>query len=418
MDKLLIQGGVPLHGEVRIDGAKNAALPILAASLLASEPVRLMNVPHLRDTSTMINLLAQMGVSVKLCERESLQIDATCLKDYTAPYDLVRTMRASILVLGPLLARYHQAKVSLPGGCAIGTRPVDLHLMALEAMGATITMHNGYLDAKSEGRLHGADIHFPVRSVGATENALTAAVLADGITTLRNAAREPEIVDLANFLSHLGAKIEGAGTDVITIKGVERLGGGEYRVISDRIEAGTYLIAAAITQGEIKLKNIEPSLLLSVLDKLIMLGANVLAGDDSVQLSMTKRAKAIDIVTEAYPGFPTDMQAQMMTLLSTAEGESHVTETIFENRFMHVQELNRMGARIRLEDNMAYCEGVEKLSGAPVMATDLRASASLVLAGLVAEGETLINRVYHIDRGYPRIEEKLGQLGAKVKRLG
>ncbi|MAZ78258.1 MAG: UDP-N-acetylglucosamine 1-carboxyvinyltransferase [Legionellaceae bacterium] len=418
MDRLQIKGGVPLHGEIRIDGAKNAALPILAASILATEPVILMNVPHLRDTSTMINLLAQMGASIKFCERESVQVNASQMNDFTAPYDLVRTMRASILVLGPLLARFHQAKVSMPGGCAIGTRPIDLHLMALEAMGATISMQNGYIEAKSDGRLHGAEIHFPMVSVGATENALSAAVLADGKTTLHNVAREPEIVDLANFLNHLGAKIEGAGTDTIVVEGVKALSGGEYRIISDRIEAGTYLIAAAMTQGDVQIKNIKPSLLLSVLDKLMMLGANVLAGDDHIHLSMSKRPKAIDVVTEAYPGFPTDMQAQMMSLLSIAEGESHLTETIFENRFMHVQELNRMGARIRLQDNMAYCEGAEKLSGAPVMATDLRASASLILAGLVAEGETLINRVYHIDRGYPRVEEKLSQLGARVKRLG
>lgn len=417
MDKLLIKGGVPLHGEIHIDGAKNAALPILAASLLASEPVTLMNVPHLRDTSTMIALLGQMGASIKMCERGSVQLDTNALKDHVAPYDLVRTMRASILVLGPLLARYQEAKVSMPGGCAIGTRPVDLHLQALEAMGASITMHNGYIDAKMGGRLHGAEITFPVVSVGATENVLMAAVLAEGKTILYNAACEPEVIDLANFLSQLGANIQGAGTSKIMIEGVERLSGGKYTIISDRIEAGTYLIAAAITKGEVVLQNIQPSILDNVLYKLKIAGADISLQDNSLSLSMNQRAKALDIVTEAYPGFPTDMQAQMMALLSVAKGESNVTETIFENRFMHVQELNRMGANIRVQDNTAYCEGVNKLSGAPVMATDLRASACLILAGLVAEGETLIDRVYHIDRGYPRVEEKLGQLGARVRRL-
>lgn len=419
MDKLMIQGNGPLNGELTVSGAKNAALPILAAALLLDEPVRISNVPHLRDITTTITLLSKMGATLMVDENLVIEIDPRTVDNYVAPYELVRTMRASILVLGPLLAKYGQAKVSLPGGCAIGARPVDIHLTGLIAMGAEINVENGYIHATVPGgRLKGVDLFLEKVTVNGTENLLMAASLAEGRTILRNAAREPEVVDTANFLNAMGAKITGAGTSTITIDGVERLHGGEYAIMADRIEAGTYLIAAAMTGGHVKLKNIQHTILESVLAKLVEAGANVECGDNYIQLDMVgKRPKAVDIHTDPYPGFPTDMQAQMMALNVIADGTSTVTETIFENRFMHVSELQRMGANIKLEGNTAVIQGVESLQGAPVMATDLRASASLVLAALVAKGQTDIDRIYHIDRGYERIEEKLAGLGAKIQRV-
>ncbi|HLD16095.1 MAG TPA: UDP-N-acetylglucosamine 1-carboxyvinyltransferase [Coxiellaceae bacterium] len=417
MDSLLIQGGVPLKGTICISGAKNAVLPIFAATLLTDEIVKLTNIPHLNDVTTMMDLLARMGTQFTVHEQMSVEIDSRHLYNFCAPYELVKTMRASILVLGPLLGRYGQAKVSLPGGCAIGSRPVDMHLSALEALGATIHLEHGFIEAKVDGRLKGADIHFERITVTGTENILMAAVLAEGRTVIHNAALEPEVVDLAAFLNQLGAKIEGAGTHTITIDGVESLNGGGYAVLPDRIEAGTYLIAAAMTRGHIKIKHILPSLLIAVLEKLREAGADITVGENWIELNMHgRRPQAVDIVTGPYPAFPTDMQAQMIALNSVAEGEATVTENVFENRFMHVQELVRMGAHIELVGNQAHCLGVEKLTGAPVMATDLRASASLVLAGLVAEGQTRVERIYHVDRGYECIEEKLAQLGAKIQR--
>lgn len=418
MDKLVIVGGQVLEGEVRISGAKNAALPILAATILAEGPVTLKRVPHLHDVTTMLELIGGMGAEVSVDENASVQINAANIHCFDAPYELVRTMRASIVVLGPLLSRFAEAKVALPGGCAIGARPVNLHIEGMRAMGAEITIENGYICAKTNGRLKGAHIVFDLVTVTGTENLMMAAVLAEGTTVLKNAAREPEIVDLANFLIALGAKIEGAGTDTITIHGVERLGGAEYSVLADRIEAGTYLIAAAITRGRVKVKGIDPAILESVLIKLEEAGAVIHAQEDSIELSMLgKRPHAVNIKTAPYPAFPTDMQAQFLALNTIAEGTGMVTETIFENRFMHVHELQRMGADIRLEGNTAITTGIEHLSGAPVMATDLRASASLVLAALAAQGETTIDRIYHIDRGYECIEEKLRQLGAKIYRI-
>lgn len=418
MDKLLITGGQPLIGDVRISGAKNAALPILAATILASEPVKLTNIPHLQDITTMLQLLGRMGMRFIVDDKLGIQTNAKNLNDFFAPYDLVRKMRASILVLGPLLARYHKAIVSLPGGCAIGTRPVNLHIAGLEAMGAKVHIENGYIHAECNGRLQGAHFVFDTVTVTGTENLLMAATLAQGKTILKNAAREPEVVDLANLLNTLGAKISGIGTDTLTIDGVENLHGGEHRVMPDRIEAGTFLAAAACTRGKIKLKDLQPEILESALIKLEECGAQLNCGKDWIEIDMqNKRPKSINIKTAPYPGFPTDMQAQFMAMNVVAEGTGTITETIFENRFMHVQELLRMGANIHLEGNTAICTGVEKLTGAPVMATDLRASASLVLAGLVAQGETLIDRIYHIDRGYECIEEKLRQLGAKIQRV-
>jgi len=418
MNKLLITGGHPLQGEVRISGAKNAALPILAAALLTDAPVTLSNVPHLHDVTTMMELLGGMGMQFMMDERLNIRIDASNIHVFTAPYELVRTMRASILVLGPLLARYGQAYVSLPGGCAIGSRPVNLHIEGMQAMGAEITVENGYIKAKVTGRLKGAQILFDTVTVTGTENLMMAAVLAQGTTVLKNAAREPEVEDLARFLTTLGANITGAGTDTIIIEGVQSLSGGEYHILPDRIEAGTYLAAAACTSGRIKVKNVQPKTVEAVLLKLQETGAVINTGKDWIEIDTRgKRPKAVNIRTAPYPAFPTDMQAQFIALNAIAEGTGTITETIFENRFMHVQELQRMGADIKLEGNTAICQGVDHLTGAPVMATDLRASASLVLAGLVAKGNTLVDRIYHIDRGYECIEEKLTQLGAKIQRV-
>ncbi len=417
MDRLIISGGCCLNGDIRISGAKNAALPIVIASLLTREPVAISNVPHLRDVTTTMELLGSMGVTLIIDERMGVEVDASTISNFDAPYDLVKTMRASILVLGPLLARYGEAHVSLPGGCAIGSRPINLHIKGLEAMGATFSMDKGYINAKAE-RLQGAHIFLDVVSVTGTENLLMAATLADGETVLENAAREPEVVDLANFLISMGAIIEGAGSDRIVITGVEKLHGTEYRILPDRIETGTYLVAGAITGGRVKLKDTTPSLLDSVLAKLRDAGAKIEVGDSWIELDMEgRRPQAVDIYTAPYPAFPTDMQAQFTALNAVAEGNGTITENVFENRFMHVQELQRMGAEIRLEGNSAFCTGIDKLTAAPVMATDLRASASLVLAGLVAQGDTVVDRIYHIDRGYECIEEKLQQLGASIRRV-
>ncbi|MGD9108497.1 MAG: UDP-N-acetylglucosamine 1-carboxyvinyltransferase [Gammaproteobacteria bacterium] len=418
MDKLLVQGGVRLEGEIRVAGAKNAALPIIAASLLTKGKVKISNLPHLHDVTTIMELLGLLGVKITLDDSFCVEIDASDLSSYTAPYELVKTMRASILVLGPLLARCGQANVSLPGGCAIGTRPVDLHIKGMEALGAEVTVEDGYIKACVNGRLRGAEIILDLITVTGTENIIMAAVLAEGQTIIHNAACEPEVKDLCEFLNILGADIHGAGTDTIVVNGVKKLHGGSYSVISDRIEAGTYLVAAALTRGRIKLKDVTPEIMKAVLKKLVAAGAHIEVGSNWVELDMRgKRPKAIDIVTAPYPGFATDMQAQFMVMNSVADGTARITENIFENRFMHVQELLRMGAKIDLQGNSAVCYGVERLSGVPVMATDLRASASLVLAGLVAEGETMVDRIYHIDRGYSCIEEKLAQLGAKIKRI-
>ncbi|MFA5531149.1 MAG: UDP-N-acetylglucosamine 1-carboxyvinyltransferase [Thiohalomonadaceae bacterium] len=417
MDKLIITGGGPLNGELRISGAKNAALPILAATLLADRPVTVCNVPHLQDITTTMELLGQMGVYLVIGEKLNIEVNAATIREFVAPYELVKTMRASILVLGPLVARYGRAEVSLPGGCAIGTRPVNLHIQGLQAMGADISVENGYVKARAK-RLHGATIVMDMVSVTGTENLLMAATLAKGTTVIENAAREPEVVDLANCLNTMGARIEGAGTSTITIEGVDNLGGGRYSVLPDRIETGTYLVAAALTGGRVKLKDTTPSLLDAVLLKLREAGAEIETGEDWISLDMKgRRPKAVSVHTAPYPAFPTDMQAQFTALNAVAEGTGVITETVFENRFMHVQELQRMGADIRVEGNTAIVNGKLRLTAAPVMATDLRASASLVLAGLVAEGETVVDRIYHIDRGYESIEEKLGQLGARIRRV-
>ncbi len=417
MDRLIITGGVPLDGEVRISGAKNAALPILAATLLADEPVTVCNVPHLHDITTTMELLGRMGVQLVVDEKLNIEVDPTTIKELFAPYELVKTMRASILVLGPLLARYGRAEVSLPGGCAIGSRPVNIHIHGLQAMGAEITVENGYIKARAK-RLKGAKLVNDLVTVTGTENLMMAATLADGVTVIENAAREPEVVDLANCLIAMGAKIEGHGTDTITIEGVERLHGTRYCVLPDRIEAGTYLTAAAITGGRIRLKDIVPAHLDAVIAKLREAGARIETGDDWVTLDMEgRRPRAVDIRTAPFPAFPTDMQAQFSALNAVAEGSATITETVFENRFMHILELQRMGADMRLEGNTVVCNGVESLTAAPVMATDLRASASLVLAGLVAKGDTTVDRIYHIDRGYECIEEKLQQLGARIRRV-
>lgn len=417
MNKLLIQGGTTLRGEIRISGAKNAVLPILAATLLADGPAVVENVPHLQDVTTTVALLGSMGVTVVIDETMSVEVDASTINSQVAPYDLVKTMRSSILVLGPLLARYGYAEVSLPGGCAIGSRPVNIHIKGLQDMGAEIEVKNGYIYARAD-RLQGARIVMDLVTVTGTENLMMAAALAKGTTLLENAAREPEVVDLANFLIAMGAKISGAGTDTITIEGVERLHGTRYRVVPDRIETGTFLIAAAITGGKVKLKNTNPYILDSVLDKLKEAGAEIEVGENWVSLDMHgQRPKPVNIRTAPYPAFPTDMQAQFTALNAIADGTGTVVETIFENRFMHVQELERMGADIEVEGNTAIIRGVEGLTGAPVMATDLRASASLILAGLMAKGETAVQRIYHIDRGYELIEEKLSALGAKIRRV-
>lgn len=417
MDKLIITGGAKLDGEIRISGAKNAALPIIVSTLLADEPVTICNIPHLHDITTTMELLGRMGVSITMNEKMSVEVDASTIKHYVAPYELVRTMRASILVLGPLLAHFGEAEVSLPGGCAIGSRPVDLHIHGLELMGADITVENGYIKAKAT-RLKGAKIVLDMITVTGTENLMMAATLAEGTTIIENAAREPEVVDLANCLNSMGAKVSGAGTDTITIEGVDRLHGTTYSVLPDRIETGTYLVAAAVTGGKVKLKDTDPTLLDAVLSKLVDAGAEIETGEDWISLDMKgKRPKAVDVRTAPYPAFPTDMQAQFSVLNSVAEGTGKITETVFENRFMHIQELQRMGADISLNGNTAIVTGVEQLTSAPVMATDLRASASLVLAGLVAKGNTLVDRIYHIDRGYECIEEKLHQLGAHIQRV-
>ena len=417
MDKLQIQGGVALEGEVRISGAKNATLPILAAGLLADDPLVVANVPHLQDVTTTIELLGRMGVTVTVDERMRIEVDAGSIREYFAPYDLVKTMRASILVLGPLIARYGRADVSLPGGCAIGARPVNIHVAGLQAMGADIRIEGGYIRARAE-RLRGARLVLDTVTVTGTENLMMAATLADGETVIENAAREPEVVDLANFLIAMGARIQGAGTDRIAIEGVPALRGVRYEVLPDRIEGGTYLVAGAITGGHVRIKQTRPDHLDAVIVKLREAGARVETGSNWVEVDMRgRRPRAVDVRTAPYPAFPTDMQAQFAALDTVAEGVGTVVETIFENRFMHMLEMRRMGAEIRLEGNTAIIHGVERLTAAPVMATDLRASASLVLAGLVARGQTTVARVYHIDRGYERIEEKLELLGARIKRL-
>ncbi len=418
MDKLIINGGKPLHGDVIISGAKNAALPIMAATLLASDNVTIANVPHLKDVTTMMELLGQLGAQLVVDEKMNVQVDANHVNELVAPYELVKTMRASILVLGPMLSRFGKADVSLPGGCAIGTRPVDLHLKALKAMGADITVKNGYIKAACKrGRLQGRALVFDTVTVTGTENIMMAAALAEGKTIIKNAAREPEVVDLANFLIQMGANIVGAGTHTIEVDGVEALSGGSYNVMPDRIEAGTYLTAGALTRGRVTVRRVKPDNLLSMLCKFEEAGATLTLGEDWVTLDMHGlRPEAVNISTAPYPAFPTDMQAQFMALNAVAQGSSSVIENIFENRFMHVQELQRMGAQIQLNGNTAMITGIEKLTGAPVMATDLRASASLILAGLAAEGETTVERIYHVDRGYERIEEKLSMLGADIKR--
>ncbi|MBS0364478.1 MAG: UDP-N-acetylglucosamine 1-carboxyvinyltransferase [Proteobacteria bacterium] len=417
MDKLQIQGGVPLQGEVRVSGAKNATLPILAGALLADDPVVVANVPHLKDVTTTVELLGRMGATVTIDERMRIEVDASTVRECFAPYELVKTMRASILVLGPLVARFGRADVSLPGGCAIGARPVNIHVAGLQAMGADITIDGGYIRARAS-RLKGARLNLDTVTVTGTENLMMAATLADGETVLENAAREPEVVDLANFLIAMGAKIHGAGTDTITITGVPRLRGTRYEVLPDRIEGGTYLVAGAITGGQVRIKNTRPDHLDAVVGKLREAGAAVAAGDNWLEVDMRgRRLKSVDVRTAPYPAFPTDMQAQFAALNTVADGVGTITETIFENRFMHMLEMRRLGAEIRLEGNTAIIHGVKKLTAAPVMATDLRASASLVLAGLVAEGRTDVERIYHIDRGYEAIEEKLSQLGAQIRRV-
>lgn len=417
MDKLIINGSGQLSGDVRISGAKNAALPILAATLLSETPITVGNIPHLHDITTTMELLAQMGVRLLLDDRMRIEVDASNIDNPVAPYELVKTMRASILVLGPLLARYGIADVSLPGGCAIGSRPVNLHIDGLRAMGAEIEVENGYIRARS-GRLRSARLVMDMVTVTGTENLMMAATLADGITVIENAAREPEVVDLADCLNSMGAKITGAGTPTIEIEGVARLQGSEYNVLPDRIETGTYLVAGAISRGRVRIRDTDSRLLDAVLQKLREAGADITIGEDWIELDMHgQRPRAVNIHTAPYPAFPTDMQAQFTALNAVAEGVGTITETVFENRFMHVQEMQRMGAHIKLEGNTAICSGIERLTGAPVMATDLRASASLVLAGIVADGETVVDRIYHVDRGYQNIEEKLRGLGASIRRV-
>ena len=418
MDKLIVRGGVPLEGEVAISGAKNSALPILCASLLTREPLRVDNVPHLRDVTTMLNLLAQMGVDISLDEKLGVELCAGEIRNAAAPYDLVKTMRASVLTLGPLLARCGEARVSLPGGCAIGLRPVDQHVKGLQAMGATISVEQGDMIARvAAGRLQGARICTDLVTVTGTENLMMAATLAEGTTIIVNAAREPEVIDLAACLESMGAKIQGAGSDVIRVEGVERLHGAHHRVMPDRIETGTFLVAAAATRGGVRLTGTRADLLEVVLEKLRECGAKIETGADWIALRMNGELNAVNVRTAPYPAFPTDMQAQFMALNSVASGTALITETIFENRFMHVQELKRLGADIEFEGNTAVVKGVGHLDGATVMATDLRASASLVIGGLIARGETAIERVYHLDRGYERIEEKLSRLGARIERV-
>lgn len=416
MDSLVIQGGNPLSGEIRISGAKNAALPILTASLLTADALKLGNVPHLRDISTMLALLGHMGVRVTLDERNQVTLCGESIPHREAPYEMVKTMRAAILVLGPTLARFGEARVSLPGGCAIGSRPVDLHIKGLQAMGADIQIEHGYIHARCQ-RLAGARIVMDMVTVTGTENLMMAATLAKGTTVLENAAREPEVVDLARCLVAMGAQIDGAGSDVITVHGVDRLHGASYSVMPDRIETGTFLVAAAMTGGRVRATHTQPDALEAVIAKLREAGARVESGPDWIEVESDGKLKAVDIRTAPHPAFPTDMQAQFMAMNAIAEGAASITETIFENRFMHVQELRRLGANIEVSGHTALVRGVPRLDGATVMATDLRASACLVLAGLVAAGETTIERIYHLDRGYERIEEKLTQLGARIKRV-
>ena len=418
MDKLIIHGGASIEGEISISGAKNSALPILSATLLTDQPVTISNVPHLHDITTTIELLGLMGSRITVNERMHIEIDNAQINNFFAPYELVKTMRASILVLGPLLARYGKADVSLPGGCAIGSRPVNIHLQGLIAMGANITTDSGYIRAETKGRLKGVHLTLDIVTVTGTENLMMAATLADGLTIIENAAREPEVKDLANCLNKMGAKISGAGTDRIEIEGVESLHGTEHEILPDRIETGTYLVAAAMTGGKMRLRNTQSILLESVIAKLTEAGAKIEIEENAISIDMKgKRPKAVDVHTSPFPGFPTDMQAQFTAMNSIAEGSGTITEAVFENRFMHVHELQRMGADLKLQGNTTITDGVEQLTCAPVMATDLRASASLVLAGLVAEGETVVDRIYHIDRGYETIEEKLSQLGATIKRV-
>ena len=418
MDKLIIHGGASLEGEVSISGAKNSALPILSATLLTDQPVTISNVPHLHDITTTIELLGLMGSRITVNERMHIEIDNAQINNFFAPYELVKTMRASILVLGPLLARYGKADVSLPGGCAIGSRPVNIHLQGLIAMGADITTDSGYIRAETKGRLKGVRLTLDIVTVTGTENLMMAATLADGLTIIENAAREPEVKDLANCLNKMGAKISGAGTDHIEIEGVESLHGTEHEILPDRIETGTYLVAAAMTGGTMRLKNTQSILLESVITKLTEAGAKIEIEENAISIDMKgKKPKAVDVHTSPFPGFPTDMQAQFTAMNSIAEGSGIITEAVFENRFMHVHELQRMGADLKLQGNTTITNGVEQLTCAPVMATDLRASASLVLAGLVAEGETVVDRIYHIDRGYETIEEKMSQLGASIRRV-
>jgi len=418
MDKLEIHGGIPLQGEIRIAGAKNSALPIMASTLLTKETVKVGNLPHLYDITTMLELLGCMGVESIVGEKLGVEICSAPIRHFSAPYELVKTMRASILVLGPLLAHFGQAEVALPGGCAIGSRPVNLHLTALKKMGADISVEEGYIKASVDGRLKGAHIFMDLVTVTGTENVMMAACLADGKTVIENAAREPEVVDLALCLKAMGADISGEGSDTITINGVEELHGCEYNVMPDRIETGTYLIATAATRGKIKVKDTRPDILEAVLSKLEEAGAHIEVGDDWISLDMKgKRPKAVSLTTAPYPAFPTDMQAQFTALNAVAEGAGLITETVFENRFMHVHEMNRMGADLKIEGNTVVVNGKEILKGAPVMATDLRASASLIIAGLMSESQTTVDRIYHIDRGYECIEEKLQLLGARIKRL-
>ena len=418
MDKLIIHGGNSLEGEISISGAKNSALPILSATLLTDQPVTISNVPHLHDITTTIELLGLMGSRITVNERMHIEIDNAQINNFFAPYELVKTMRASILVLGPLLARYGKADVSLPGGCAIGSRPVNIHLQGLIAMGADITTDSGYIRAETKERLKGTHLTLDIVTVTGTENLMMAATLADGLTIIENAAREPEVKDLANCLNKMGAKISGAGTDRIEIEGVESLHGTEHEILPDRIETGTYLVAAAMTGGMMRLKNTQSILLESVITKLTEAGAKIEIEENAISIDMRgKKPKAVDVHTSPFPGFPTDMQAQFTAMNSIAEGSGTITEAVFENRFMHVHELQRMGADLKLQGNTTITDGVEQLTCAPVMATDLRASASLVLAGLVAEGETVVDRIYHIDRGYETIEEKLSQLGASIRRV-
>ena len=419
MDRLIIVGGVPLHGAVRISGAKNAVLPILAGSLLIEEPVILGNIPHLNDVTTMIELLGRMGAQIMVDERMDIEVDCSEIQNVYASYELVKTMRASILVLGPLLSRFGKAEVSLPGGCAIGSRPVDVHIEGMRALGADIELVNGFIRAGINGRLRGTLLNLGKITVTGTENLMMAATLAEGQTIIHNAACEPEVQDLANFLNKMGARISGAGTDTIVINGVDRLSGGNrYRILPDRIEAGTYLVATAMTRGHVRIKDVLPKTLGSILEKLREADAHIEIGKDWVDLDMRgKRPKSVDITTAPYPEMPTDMQAQFMALNVVAKGQAIITETVFENRFMHVHELRRMGADIKLQGSKAVIRGKENLTGAPVMATDLRASAGLVLAGLMARGNTIVDRIYHIDRGYECIEEKLAQLGAEIRRV-